>query len=491
MNTRKYVLPVLVAFALMVMMSAQASAQTCVGQTAVKSLSIANTGTEDDTFSVSTSNPDWVDVEDSVFVEAGQTVSIEVAVTPQLVGANTYTVTIIGSKDAPQVITDTENAAECRGVVIIGAPSEVTACEGLDATFEVIIRNLGQITDTYDVSSSAGSLEQPKVTLEPDETVTMNLIIDTEDMDDETEIFISAASGNVVSTHSMMLMVKNCFSAQLTISPDVVSQCPSDSVSYQIYLKNTGELKDEYLLTIMDEVTQTVELGSEESRFFNFSLPLEKGAGSMQVVVTADSEHVSLTDSATLNIKPADECFSARLKKDNVAIEQCTATSVPIELKNNGGQTQTFRFDISGPDWVYLSSERVSVGPGEEKEVYLYISPLYETATDAYSVTINSESEMSEDTLGLTINVMPDTTGYVPPTTPDIPTTPDTPTTPDVPDDTGADDDNMTLNVTIGDETTGAITLGVAPLWKTVVVAFITLIIVVILVVRFAILVKQ
>jgi uncharacterized membrane protein len=482
---KKVLVPVLIALALTVSLAAQASAQTCVGQTVVKSLSIANTGTEDDTYSIASSNPDWVQVDDSITIEAGQTVSVDVAVTPQLVGTNTYTITIFGSKDTPKTITASETAVECRDVTIIGAPSEITACQGIDAVFDVIIKNGGQITDTFDVSSSIGSIEQPRVTLEPDESRSMKLVVDTGELTDGMDIHISAASGNVVDTHSMSLVIRNCFSAQMTIGPKDLSQCPSDSVGYQIFLKNTGELEDEYLLTIMDEVTQTVKLDPEESRFFNFTLPLETGQGSMDIAVTAESDHVSLRDSATLTIRPAEECYTVRLDSSTVNVEQCSAKAVPISLRNVGSETQTFRLNIDGPEWVYLSTDKVSVEPGQEDEAYLYISPLFETDTDSYKITINSKSERSDSRIDLTVNVMPNATDFVPPTT-----TPDQPT-----DGTGdsEDEDNVTLNVSIGeeDDVTGAISLGVAPLWKTVVVAFITLIIVVILVVRFAILVKQ
>jgi len=489
-NKLGFVVPVLVAFALMLSLSAQAGAQTCIGQEVVKSLIISNTGTEGDTFTITSSNPDWVSVDDSVFIESGQSVSVDVRVTPQIVGANTYQILIAGSKEDPKTITDSETGVECRDVTIVGAPSEVTACEGIDAVFDIIIKNGGQITDTYDVSTSAGSLEKPRVTLEPDESETMKLTVDTEGIEDEIEIFISAASGDVVDTHSMTLMVRNCYSAQMTISPEEIVQCPSDSVSYQIYLKNTGELADEYLLTIMDDITQTLRLQSEETRLFDFSLPLEKGAGSMDIEVKVESEHVMLTDSARLTVKPAEECFSVELEEPVVNIEQCSASTVPIKLRNTGDETQTFRLAIEGPEWVYLNSDMEMVEPGEEAEAYVYISPIYETPTGSYKVTINSDSERSASELELVINVMPNATDYVPPTEPETPAEPSDGG--DTGNGTGASGENVSLNASIGEDVTGgAISLGIAPLWKTVVVAFITLIIVVILVVRFAILVKQ
>jgi hypothetical protein len=319
----------------------------------------------------------------------------------------------------------------------------------------------------------------------------MKLVVDTRDVDGETEIFISAASGDVVDTHSMSLVTRNCYSARLAIEPKEVVQCPSDSVSYQIYLKNTGELKDEYLLTIMDEVTQTFELESEESRFFNFSLPLEAGAGSMDIIVRAESDNVLLSESAKLTVKPAEECYPVEPDETIINIEQCSATTMPISISNGGSTTQTFRLEMEGPDWVYLNSERITLEPGEKRDVFLYISPLYETETDSYKVSFRSQSERSESKFDIIINVMPNASSYVPPAiTPGEPGQPDTgepPTT-----DTG--EENVSLNVSLGDQgddVSGAISLGAAPLWKTVVVAFITLIIVVILVVRFAILVKQ
>jgi len=478
-NNRGAFVTAMVTLTLVMSLSVHVGAQSCVGQPITKSLTISNTGTEDDTYSISASNPEWVRVDDKVFVGAGQTVNLDIIVTPQQVGTSGYQITIAGTKGPAQKVTGTVTVMECRGVTVITSPSEQMACERVDAEFDVIIKNRGQITDTFDISSSMGSLEKSKVELESQQSISLKLTVDTNDMEDETEIFVSAASGDVSDSDSVVLRIKNCYSAQLAISPHELSLCPSDIVNYQIYLKNTGEIEDDYLLTIMDEVTQTVELDSEESRFFNLSLPLEEGEGSIEVLVTAVSEHISLQDSATLVIKPVDECYSVEPETDIINIEQCTAKSVPIKLKNNGDESQTFRLTVDGPEWVYLNDDIARVDSGQESEVYLYISPLYETETDTYNVRVNAESDRSESEMLLTINVMPDASDYEPPSQPEKPEPP-----------TG-EDGNVTLNVSIGDETTGAISLGAAPLWKTVVVAFITLIIVIILVVRFAILVKQ
>jgi uncharacterized membrane protein len=478
------IIPVVIAFALVITVSGYANAQICVGQQTQFTMRISNTGTEDDTYSIIASDPGWIDVQDTIDIAAGQIETIQITATPPQTGTNFFELTITGSRGVPKKVPGSVTAQECRDVTIISSPSELIACERAEAVFNIIVKNRGQIVDTYDLTTSMGSLEHSKVTLEPGESTDVALSIDTEGVEEENEISISAESGTVSDTDRMILRIKNCYAAEFRITPKNKEVCPTDAVTFQVYLKNTGELEDEYLLTIMDEITQTVTLEAEESRFFNFSLPLEEGAGTIDVDVKAESASVALSDSANLIVKSADECYSAALKQDVINVRQCTATAVPITLKNLGGDEQTFRLNIEGPEWVHLSSNRAHVGPGDEKEVYLYISPLYETDTDAYSVTINSESDQFQETMDLTINVMPNVTGQVPPSPP---TTGD-----DDGDVVTGDDDNVSLNISIGgDDTTGAITLGTAPLWKTVVVAFITLVIVVILVVRFAILVKQ
>lgn len=464
----------------------------CIGQATEFLLSIENTGSEDDTYVILPSDSSWVAVADSVFVEAGSSKNVVVTVIPKKSGNNIFELSIIGSKEAPKVLKRTVIATECRDVTVIASPSEVVVCQRTPAMFDIIIKNKGQIADTFDLQASAGALEETKVVLEPDESRTIKLVVETENLQAEKDIVVSASSGNVIDTETITVRPKNCYSAKLDILPKEKTVCPCTSVDYQIMLKNTGELGDEYLLTIAD-VVQTISLDPDESRLFNFSIPLIYGTGVSAIVTTAESDHVYLEDTGSLTVRPSSECFTAELLgEEKVEIEKCSAQAIPIQIKNTGERAQIFRLYVDGPDWLYLSKDDAYVNAGEEKEVYVYVSPPYETETGIYPVTINSTSIYSHNVIEFEISVIPNKSKES-----SVSLLPDESTD-------GTGDDNQTDGQNPPDDLfgfggtgngsngiTGVITLGSAPLWKTIVVAIITIIIVSILVVRFAVLVKK
>ncbi|RLI96361.1 MAG: hypothetical protein DRO99_04570 [Candidatus Aenigmatarchaeota archaeon] len=448
----------------------------CVGNSKDLILKIENKGTRDDTYVIS--NPyDWVDVQDSVFIEAGQTKNVGITVTPAKEGVSMFELTVTGSYEAPKTVGGKIEAIECRHVTVAASPTEKQVCEKFPAVFDIIVKNTGQVEDTYELSTSMGSLGQSDVTLAPGESRTVKLTVDTEGLPGDNQIMVSASSSGVSDTQAIDVLVKNCYSAELRLIPEEKSICPCTSVPYQVYLKNTGDLEDEYTLTIMGNVMQTVRLDAGESRIFNFSVPLAFGAGSREITATAKSAKTTLSDSGTLTVKGVSDCYSVSIAgSDVVEVEACTAETVPLKIKNTGENTQIFKLDMDGPSWVYLSKEEAYVDPGQEKEVYMYISPPYE-AVGTYTVKVNATSVFSQNMIELTVKVNPNGTATV-----------------TAPSNGSQGDSNVTLNVSGNQSdgiTGGIISLGAAPLWKMMVVGVITTIIVVILVVRFAVLVKK
>jgi uncharacterized membrane protein len=246
-----------------------------------------------------------------------------------------------------------------------------------------------------------------------------------------------------------------------------------------VTLKNTGGLADEYTVTFNGDITQQIALQPGESRAFDFSAPIVYGAKSRAVNVSAASDHVSLQDSAQLNIKPPEECFAVELATDEVInMEPCTSITVPINVTNRGEVAQIFVLSLDGPEWVSVSPDNVNLDPGKEKTVYLYISPPYEVETESYVIVLNATSPNMKISQEIWIDITPNasaaTAGGAAGSA------------------TGNATGNATTNITLtlGNITGAIIEEGERPLWKTIIVAAITIIIVIILIVRFVVLVK-
>ncbi|MFC2143806.1 hypothetical protein ACFLQO_00370 [Candidatus Aenigmatarchaeota archaeon] len=247
--------------------------------------------------------------------------------------------------------------------------------------------------------------------------------------------------------------------------------CPYDSVNYFVKLENTGEMSDSYILKYGD-VAESVDLepGNSETFELTFLVPFEE-AGAYMVSALADSDHVSLTSTAALNVKTLQECYNAEIDSLNVkrikpcTIDECDAIAVPVQIKNTGEKPVLYSIIIEGPEWTHFEPTKLNLKSGESGVVYVYLSPDFGVEKDTYSLVIRAESDYLDIIHTMDVVVTDDLTG----------------------DGNGTD---VSLNASTGN-ITGAIIGGDRPAWKTIVVAVIALIIIIILAIRFILLVKK
>ena len=261
--------------------------------------------------------------------------------------------------------------------------------------------------------------------------------------------------------------MKNCYSAEIDIEPKNKSVCFADTVDYEVTLRNTGRLADTYTLKFGDEVMPVfLESGNSETFAFSYSVPGEPGTYELKAV--AESEHAGAEATDSVNVKSAEECFTIQLEDgaEVVNVEPASAATVEFYIKNTGDKAENFILSADAIEWVYVSPESITLDVGEETSGYLYITPPYDAETGVYSTEVMA---FSESGLGQSMRVV---VGVVP----------------------NASEANATvpaqqpgINLT---DITGTVVMGERPLWKTLVVAAITIVIIIILIVRFVFLVK-
>lgn len=443
----------------------------CFGKAIDYTLVIENTGLNQDSYSIYT--PDWVTSEKTnVSLLAEQKANVKLTVTPGTLGSQDFSITVTSSKELglSKKASSKIVSQECRDVAVIVSPTEYMVCGGVPpVSFDVSIKNTGTVESTYQLTPSLGTLGTTAMTLIPGGIETTKLEVDITGLEGEVEITVSAAADDIYDEAKVTLVVENCYSANLTIIPEMQSICPYDSVMYTVTLVNTGKLPDNYTLRYGD-VTETLGLSSGELQSFEltFLVPFEE-SGVYVVSAFADSEHISITQTAALNVKSMDTCYSAELKVDDkkkikpCTLDECEATTLPVEIDNTGEKPASYILSLEAPDWIYMEPTAFDLEPGESGTAYLYLSPDFGVEEDIYILTIKAESEHVELVKIVDVVVTENIT---------------------------AEEPGVSLNISAGN-ITGAIVGGERPLWKTVVVAVIALIIIIILAVRFVLLVKK
>jgi len=462
--------------------------EACVGDAGEYTLEINNKG-ETDTFTIT--GPENVDFELDKIVDMGTKKGfIAVIVEPETTGTFSFDVQVKSENTGTvETVTSTIDAKECRGIVVILTPSEQETCSTSgDVEFIVTLKNTGTVGETLQLTTTAGTLETDEIFLEAGKSDTVELSVAP---DTSKTITVTATSGSVSDSSSSTLQVENCFDAHLLISPAQISMCPCGSVDFEVTLENTGKETDTYEFVYGDKKESiTLIPGKDKKASFTVDVDCDAEAGVQEILATAVSENVNLQVSSELNVKPLDACFGLHMENgEGASVEVFQGAIVAVRVKNTGEIVQEIKLSVEGPDWVFISPEKMELESGEEEIVYVYATPPFGTEEDLYTAIISSSSQYTEDEYTVTISVGED--GDV--TTVETPEKDDNETI-DIPDDGGVNDttdSNLTLDVTFENITGNIIKETETSSFKTIAIGVITIIIIIILVIRFAILIKK
>jgi len=449
----------------------------CFGKSSEYILVIENTGLKEDTFSIFTPN-NWVEAKETeVTLGAGNKANVKVTATPETTGTHEVMVTATSVKDDAnsKKASSLVSSQECRSVAVIVTPTEQKVCSGLPpVNFDVSVKNIGTIGATYSLTTTHGIIADSELILDAGETKATVLTVPLDDLVVETAtVTVKATDDEIYDEESINLIVENCYSAELTIEPDVQSVCPYDTASYTITLKNTGKLEDNYTLRYGDE-TEEITLGPDESESYEltFLVPFEE-SGVYVVSAFVDSEHVSLTATAALNVKPMQDCYNAEIKvEEKVCIKPCTmetceTITVDVQIINTGEKPVLYNISLVGPDWTYMEPTHLDLDSNETGNAYVYLSPNFDVEEKSHTLTISTVSEYVNKIQNFEVIVSNDTADC------------DKVGPPEPPDD-----------VCPGGGI-GCIIGGEIPLWKSLIVIVIALAIIIILALRFVLLVRK
>lgn len=402
----------------------------CFGRPVEYALTIKNTGLKEDTFSIFAPNS-WVEaMETDVTLGAGNSANIKVTATPDTTGTHEVMVTVTSNADTgnSKKASSLAMAVECRSVAVIASPAEQSVCSGLPpVVFDISVKNTGTIEGTYTLTSTHGTLEDTDFELDAGESEATKLTVPLDGMaEGKATITVKAEGGEVYDEEQITLVVENCYSAELTTEPEVQYVCPYDTASYIITLKNTGQLEDNYTLRYGDE-TEEISLQPSESESYQltFLVPFED-SGVYVVSSFADSEHISLTSTAALNVNPMNLCYNAEINAEEkvcikpCTIDECETITVDAVIENTGEKPVLYNISVEGPEWVYMEPTELDLEGAESGNAYIYLSPGFDVEEKTYTITIKAVSEYVSKMHNIDVIVSNDTSACQP-ETPDTP----------------------------------------------------------------------
>ncbi|MCS7131748.1 MAG: DNRLRE domain-containing protein, partial [Hadesarchaea archaeon] len=262
----KYVLPTY-AVAVSISPSSQAAVPGSVLSYAVV---VSNLGSVEDTYAlVASDNAGWVLTlsESSVRVPAGGTamVMLSVLVPADAVGGEEDNVTVValgtGVSGSASCIAQ---AAVVRSVEVLVSPGEASGAPGETLSFEVVVKNLGNVDDVYALEATDAlgwSLDlEDSALIVPrgeDRATTLRVTIPsdvTTSADDDIEVkATSLENAQVSSSATCVARAVVVRGVALEISPSYQSGAPGETLSFTVRLTNTGNVDDTYTLSASDD----------------------------------------------------------------------------------------------------------------------------------------------------------------------------------------------------------------------------------------------
>ena len=281
-------------------------AEVAGGTEAEFDLTIRNTGTKEDEFTLSSNIGQFS--ENPVSVEGESSETVELSVETGQLGTKTVDIQAEGrSGSSTSVQLEAYNGNNME--VSFENPA-VAACETDQATVETAIENTGETDEVFALETDRGALEQEEVEVDAGETETVETAVDAARLGPGTYELTTTATastyGEPVKTATTEVNVENCWDVSVNAVPEVQSAGENSSVVYEVNVENTGEKGNTYELAhegpewiSIKPKELSVGSGETETAYMYAGIPFQK-EGNVQITATAVGKNA--TDSHTVEL---------------------------------------------------------------------------------------------------------------------------------------------------------------------------------------------
>lgn len=222
------------------------SQQTAAKTEAEYEVTVRNTGTRADTFTLSSSTGTLGDTSLEIGPKSSAKTTLTLA--PQEPGETSVEIT--AESEVTATTTATLNAVNGMNMEL-SADSQVNVCENEDAEVEATLRNTGAAEETFTLNSSEGELETDSLTLEVNESEEFELELDNRTPGSYAVDITSTAQsfGQPEKSTTTTVNVENCWDLDMSVVPSVAKVGNNTSTIYEVTLTNNGTQENTYELS--------------------------------------------------------------------------------------------------------------------------------------------------------------------------------------------------------------------------------------------------
>lgn len=212
--------------------------------------------------------------------------------------------------------------------------------------------------------------------------------------------------------------LKECYDVSIeneTIDGVLVAEnamaCIESNPVYAFSLKNGAieAITAQVLVVGIDAIISPASLAvaSGETKGASVEIGLSKEQPGKKVfTVLAKGENFSISKEVEFE---AEDCYALEVDWDGLGGEieldaNGKSEQFTIRVLNKGTRAQNASVSVQGPQWIYFEPEQSSIKAGEEKEIYLYFAPPYDTKEGVHNAKISVNGKY--DSLEKDVNMM-------------------------------------------------------------------------------------
>ena len=381
---------------------------------------VENTGNIEDTYSITVSDgKEWVEEyeyeDQDLTLGSGESESVEVTLNiPYEEGGKDSDITLEASGEASGEDTFNVEYKSEYGVSVEAEEDSVVETEHGTKYYNFTVENTGNVEDTYelflyDEEGWSVGVDPDQVSVGVGEVETVEVEVDIpHDAGGVTEtVTLEAESlGNDVSDDdSMDITLEEDYGVNVTAPEDDVVE-DHGKHSYNFTVENTGNVWDEYEITIVDdlgwlEINYQIDLDpSEESKEeVTIDIPYEDGGMDNDITLTAESKHSDVSDEDTFNVHYLANYDVFVDGPEDQSIDEEGEYVFEFTVNNTGNIADSY--DITAGDdegwYVEHSPDSVDLDPLEEKVVTVTVDVPYEDGGESSEIWVEASSDEAED----------------------------------------------------------------------------------------------
>ncbi|MDD5148053.1 MAG: hypothetical protein PHH08_01160 [Candidatus ainarchaeum sp.] len=304
----------------------------------------------------------------------------------------------------------------------------LTACKDKETTAQVKIKNNGRLADSLEISASGPawlSISPLAVSLNPNEEKALSLAFKRTDAAAKEYPFVIVAHSktfNKDSEKELAVKLQDCYGVSIAgvtangSTAAVPSACIEEPLVYEFSISNdkTEPITVDISLTGANALVSPSRATMSPGRSVVFKATLDiskEKPGDKNFGLSIRSDYFSLSKEFSFR---AVGCYALKVDYDGLAgaIDVNASDSAgnrenpfTVKVMNTGTRTVRVKAEVLGPGWVYFQPDSFSLNAGDEKGIYLYFDPGYDTKNQAYKTTLKISAENFSDAKEINANV--------------------------------------------------------------------------------------